>query len=188
MYCKKCGTQLDEEVAFCPKCGEGLNQATSTPTPETKPKKKRAKKLPFILGAVVLAIVATAIIATNWNGKIDYVATAKAYEPFLHSQDLPGTCGAVLDKYLNEPQWSSTRTDDIAYVTVSGTLKGTTDEVSITITVAPGETKDTAYFDFAQATVNSNQTTDSNEITILMLAFFEAYNDGQEFFDPDVYL
>jgi len=24
MYCKKCGNQLEEDIVFCPKCGQGI--------------------------------------------------------------------------------------------------------------------------------------------------------------------
>ncbi|MDD3831395.1 MAG: zinc ribbon domain-containing protein [Clostridia bacterium] len=29
MYCKKCGTQVDDNVQFCPSCGASLTQSTT---------------------------------------------------------------------------------------------------------------------------------------------------------------
>lgn len=49
MYCKKCGSQINDDAVFCKKCGTPINvenkDAETTndiPVPNTKPNKKRS--------------------------------------------------------------------------------------------------------------------------------------------------
>lgn len=93
MFCSKCGTQLDDNASFCSKCGAkieiGNNTAEPTDTPsvsvdsqvankESRPfmtqnisghevKKKKRKRVPLILCAVVLGIIAVITFVGGGN-------------------------------------------------------------------------------------------------------------------------
>ena len=55
MFCTKCGTKIEEEnIKFCPKCGEPVKQ----PKKENAPKKKSGKKAIFILIVLIIASLA----------------------------------------------------------------------------------------------------------------------------------
>lgn len=113
MICKKCGIEFAEGI-FCPECGT-KNEETETGTKtwgddksrqknvsaspkqirdqkhdvsESMPKKTVPKKLFIMLGTAVLAVIAVIIIAVNWEGKVDYIATVKVHTPFAVSQVL----------------------------------------------------------------------------------------------------
>lgn len=198
MFCQKCGSEMIDGATFCQKCGtktatgEAQQQTVGTyagtvAQPSPMPKKKKSKKGIGIIVGIISIILIIAIVSNSGGDSIDYIATAKAYEPFKISQSLPGTYGEVLNKYLNSPNWNYTKDGDIAYVTTSGTLKGSTDKVSITISITPKD-EETVTFKFTKATVNGHETTSDNDVTLLVIAFFQAYNDGQELFDPDLYL
>ncbi|MCW4034713.1 MAG: zinc-ribbon domain-containing protein [Candidatus Bathyarchaeota archaeon] len=42
-YCRKCGSELNEEIAFCPKCGTAV-KPTETATPQTYTHEKGEKQ------------------------------------------------------------------------------------------------------------------------------------------------
>lgn len=158
MFCPKCGTKALDGAGFCQKCGAKLTandvtqKAPGTPiqqVPQTQsqpgsapvdaPKKKKFKKLPIILGAVAIAIVAIIAIALNWKGKIDYEATVRAYTPYAESQGIPYSCGEVFDKYIPDASWKVRESSGMHYVDISGTAKGLGKELSVTIQVEADE-------------------------------------------------
>jgi len=66
-YCRKCGTQLDEQTVFCPKCGTPVNQQT----PQTY-RAKRNSPFPIaliavVVGVLVLAFVLIPIFLGQWS-------------------------------------------------------------------------------------------------------------------------
>ncbi len=52
MYCTKCGTQIPEEVKFCPACG----QSAEAPAASAAPAKKNGSKVIIIVVAIVVAL------------------------------------------------------------------------------------------------------------------------------------
>lgn len=77
MFCHKCGTQLKEDVNFCPKCGapvvlskETLQVSAKESTAEMMPK-KRARKFPILIVIIVLflGIVVAAMIGKKPDEK-----------------------------------------------------------------------------------------------------------------------
>lgn len=194
MFCPKCGTQALDGATFCQKCGAKLivgdteQQAvastpvrqTQPPTPLDTPKKKKSKKLPIIIGAVALAIVAVIVIAMNWNGKIDYEATVRAHQPFV-SQGTSLTYGEVLDKYISSPDWKVRHSGDVSYVDISGKAKGTDNELLVTIKVTPDEKDpDIASIAPESVTVDNEKSPTQNDAVEFLLAMFLAYDRGDD--------
>lgn len=110
--------------------------------PPAAPVKKKSKA-PLIILVVVLALlliaaaVVTAVVfaVRNWEGETDYEATVRAYTPYAKSQGMPYTCGEVFDRYIPDAEWNVRASDDMAYVDISGTAKGTDKKLSVTIRV-----------------------------------------------------
>lgn len=203
MFCHKCGSQIANDASFCQKCGAKMvSEDTTMQTPnipmttdESKgasisakpiepqvhyvpadaPKKKKTKKFPIIIGAVALAIVAIIIIAMNWNGKIDYEATARAYTPYANSQGLPYNCGEVFDKYIPNATWKIRNSGDLVYLDISGTAKGTEKELVITMQVETAN--DHTSINPVSVKVDGRETSTQKETEMVFFAFFVAYDE-----------
>lgn len=75
MFCSKCGSQLQSDVAFCSKCGNPV-ASTSTPqhvaAPPTPQKAKKSSKvstvLTYVAGGFVVLVFGSAIIGMMGNG------------------------------------------------------------------------------------------------------------------------
>lgn len=183
MFCSKCGTQVPDGSAFCPKCGMKLAQAvtpdagTPKPTDSGKanvPEKKKSKKKPFIIGAVILALVVLiVVIAASLGGGTDYEATVRAYTPFKGSQGIPYTCGEVFDRYIQDMKWNIQENDKSADVTVSGGAKGTGKELQISMHLE--EREETVQFSSIRLVYDGNELS-GNGFFALFVAYDE--NDG----------
>lgn len=68
MFCQKCGAKLVVDNTVQSTSVPPVQQTQSQPA--DLPAKKKSKKLPLILGAVVLAAAAIIFIALNWEGKM----------------------------------------------------------------------------------------------------------------------
>jgi hypothetical protein len=88
MFCKKCGAKLDDDAAFCDKCGTAIKRAVASnePSPVQTPNSENAaakdiiiesqnltptnsgKKRPIIFVAVVIAIIVIAVVASLFLG------------------------------------------------------------------------------------------------------------------------
>lgn len=123
MFCHKCGAELTDEAIFCQRCGEKVldedmfqqsenidkkqrsveTTRLSADQPQNisdnKVKTKKSKKKLSLLGIIFAAIFLVIFIATNWEGKADYIASVKAHTPFAASQNLPYTYEEVLNKF-----------------------------------------------------------------------------------------
>lgn len=90
MFCFRCGNEVDDTTAFCPKCGakiitEDNSEQVAAPEspksiqpktpyiPSGTPKKRNTKNLPLIIGAAALAIVTIIVIATNSGLMDDFI-------------------------------------------------------------------------------------------------------------------
>ncbi|MBO5323259.1 MAG: zinc ribbon domain-containing protein [Oscillospiraceae bacterium] len=76
--CVICGSDIDEGVAVCPKCG--MQNPTELPEFQTISKptaspKKKSKVLPFILGGAAVVIVAVAVLLLNLFGNAPDIPT-----------------------------------------------------------------------------------------------------------------
>lgn len=197
MFCQKCGTKALDGARFCQKCGAKLivddsaaqpavespvnstNQSASTP--KEAPAKKKFKKLPIIIGAAALVVLAVIFIALNWEGKTDYEATVRAHAPFANSQGLPYTYGKVFDKYIPNAKWEVRKSDDAVHVDISGKAKGTDAEMVITIKVSPDEKDpDLALISPESVSVSGNKSPTEDEAVRFLLAMFIAYDEGDE--------
>lgn len=199
MFCAQCGTELPDGAKFCPKCGAKLigddmqQQAAASTFAESMqqmqqqsqditvntPKKKKSGKLWIGLGAAVIVIIAAIIIALNWNGKIDYIATVSAHTPFADSQGLPYTYGEVLNKYISSPEWVVRESDDVHYVDISGEIKGMDNELLITIEVTQDPNDpDIAIMTPESVTLDDIKSSTENEAVTFLLNMFFAYDEG----------
>lgn len=102
-YCRNCGNQLEDGLAFCPKCGAKV--------PEQKKKKGGAGKvISFLAGMVLTAAIAAGMVAMGWMhiGKETPAAqgpgydtseeAAMAYAQYLKEGDMDGllsTCATT---------------------------------------------------------------------------------------------
>ncbi len=193
-FCHKCGTKADDNTMVCGNCGEKLlfdepvQQADETKTikslqpqinniPTNIPKKKKSKIIPIIIGIAVLIIIFVIAAASFSGNNTDYIATVKAHKPFAVSQNLPFTYSEVFDKYIIAPVWEVRKSNDnIAYVDVSGTAKGTKNDLVITIKVAPNPNDVNGVLISPElATVNGEKSPTQNDAVKFLFAMFSAY-------------
>jgi len=111
-YCWKCGSKVNKDAKFCPKCGASISEPTIT---ETKPAKKVARRSPWIAWALI-AIIIVAVLGVAWifSPLFFPIGDYKAYDTTSYSGSVP-----VDDVYLevdnfNGPIWISTW-DNAAY-------------------------------------------------------------------------
>ncbi len=151
----------------------------AAPNPPAVPQKK-GKKWPLLI--VLLLLIAGGVYAAlNWNGKIDYIGTVKAHQPFL-SQGFSLTYGEVLDTCLTSPVWTVREEGDTHYVDITGDNKGNSIcTLTVTIAVRP----DSADPDIVQispisVTIDGGDASDQNDAVKILLAMFSAKAEGQE--------
>ena len=151
----------------------------AAPNPPAVPQKK-GKKWPLLI--VLLLLIAGGVYAAlNWNGKIDYIGTVKAHQPFL-SQGFSLTYGEVLDACLTSPVWTVREEGDTHYVDITGDNKGSSIcTLTVTIAVRP----DSADPDIVQispisVTIDGGDASDQNDAVKILLAMFSAKAEGQE--------
>ncbi len=151
----------------------------AAPNPPAVPQKK-GKKWPLLI--VLLLLIAGGVYAAlNWNGKIDYIGTVKAHQPFL-SQGFSLTYGEVLDACLTSPVWTVREEGDTHYVDITGDNKGSSIcTLTVTIAVRP----DSADPDLVQispisVTIDGSDASDQNDAVKILLAMFSAKAEGQE--------
>ncbi|MBQ7334960.1 MAG: NINE protein [Clostridia bacterium] len=56
MFCKNCGTELDNTAAFCPKCGTPVNSTAQTPpqgTPAAEQPEQKSQLVAGLLGILL---------------------------------------------------------------------------------------------------------------------------------------
>lgn len=200
MYCHKCGNELPEQAGFCPVCGtkvdigkeetaaEKLTEQVphhdaipQAPSAEKPVRKKSRKGLVIGLLATLLVVVAGVFITMSWN-RMDYVVATKSYYPFAVSLNLPYTCGEVLDKYLVSAQWKELEPEgDLHYVEVSGTAKGTEQELIFVFQIEPNPNDpDGHVFSPYHASIDGVETSDSGEIADFLGMIFTAYDQDME--------
>lgn len=117
MFCPKCGSKALDGATFCQKCGAKLivddtvqQTDISTPTQQTQPstyngssdtpKKKKLGKLPIILGAVALVIVAI-VIAANFDDLLKRGEQAQRDEEYIAAQK-QSSDAKLSESYINE--------------------------------------------------------------------------------------
>lgn len=105
MFCSKCGNEIREDEAVCPKCGAAVK------TPNQKVKKSRKKLFAFLGAGIVILISAIALIcyfhsapylyatAVSYFDEGDYV---RAEEIFLRTGDYQDSASLLAEsKYLH---------------------------------------------------------------------------------------
>ena len=123
MYCRNCGTKLDDSARFCFGCGtQVINDApaASNPTPQpasqhhferpAAPKRKKAKFLPIAAvaaGAVLVVAVAILLFSGLFGGGSAKVASAyakssKAFATAVEKMELTDVASLVEGKKVSE--------------------------------------------------------------------------------------
>lgn len=116
MFCPKCNTKALDGTEFCQKCGTRLTvdnveqkqakasvqQVHAQPgnAPTDTPKKKKSKKLPIILGVVVLIVVA--FLAINLDNLVERGEQAKKDEEYIARQQ--SSAVNLSETYTNEQE------------------------------------------------------------------------------------
>lgn len=187
MFCPKCGTEALEGAVFCQKCGAkvpvdgAVSQSAELSAPinqvqSEKPAKKKSK-LPFILGAVALVIVAIIFVSALGGDNTDYVATVRAHKPFNASQGLPYTYGEVFDRYIVSAKWEVRQSGDAHYVDISGRAKGTDCDIAVTIRVSEDpDDPNMAKISPESVTIGDEKTSTQNDAVEKLLAIFAVYD------------
>lgn len=151
----------------------------AAPNPPAVPQKK-GKKWPLLI--VLLLLIAGGVYAAlNWNGKIDYIGTVKAHQPFL-SQGISLAYGEVLDACLTSPVWTVREEGDTHYVDITGDNKGSSIcTLTVTIAVRPDSTDpNIVQISPVSVTVDGTAISDQNDAVKILLAMFSAKAEGQE--------
>ena len=67
MFCKYCGSEIEDNSKFCEKCGKKLDEAVPAAEAESPVKKKKSKKKWIILAvaAVLVVVVLAAVIGSS---------------------------------------------------------------------------------------------------------------------------
>ena len=92
MYCKFCGQQIEDDAAFCSKCGKSVNQAgetVQTEEPQPKSVKSKSKKSLFrrVLKALLVVVAVCAFLRSiNPDNNILNIDTMR--EAYSYSQDV----------------------------------------------------------------------------------------------------
>ena len=114
MFCPKCGTKALDGAEFCQKCGARLPADSAEPKqakvadqqaqpgndPADTLKKKKPRKLPVILGVLVLIVVA--FIAVNSGNLAERGEQAKKDEEYIASQQSAAV--SLSETYTNEEE------------------------------------------------------------------------------------
>ena len=159
--------------------------AENTVQTEKAESKKKSKRWLIGLGVGVVAVIIIAVlIAVNWEGKVDYIATVGDHQPFK-SQGYSYTYSTVLNKYIDDVKWETRKSGDTAYVDISGRLAGSGEDVKIIIKVSPNESDpDMVVISPQSVTIGEEQSTTTDDAVRFILLMFDAYENGyKSFFD-----
>lgn len=198
VFCYKCGTKVisekdvkeKTEPSPAPERNAGREKTARQDTaaePERQnaphiqggsSDKKKIGKLPFILGAAALVVIAAIVIALNWGDKID-LSTVGTRTPFAGSQGIPYTYEEVLNQYMDAPEWTVRADGDVHYVDVSGRIKGKDNELSITFEVSPDpDNPDGALINSDLVMVDDVKSSTNDEAVNFLYKLFWAYDEG----------
>lgn len=145
--CGKCGTELQDGQEFCPKCGQkaglsvdaGVNSAINQFNAGVQKTNTRKKKLPIILGAVAVAIVALILLLKGPS--VEEIVLSKSSVELKVGDSTSVTYTIAPDKAGDaDVAWKSSN-ESVATVTKSGKITGKGDG-SCTITVSAGGKSD----------------------------------------------
>ncbi len=172
MFCSKCGNENTDDAAFCKSCGENLKNKGSDKT-DKKSKSKKVTIGSIITGVALLVYVAGII----FNGTTDYVTTLKTTQP-LTGEGLTYTYNDVFSDLIEDVEWKSYKDDGTQCVDVSGTMKGTDEEVVFTFTLEKiSESSDLVSIELKHAILNRSLL-DSDVASSLVYEMFYLHDSG----------
>ena len=140
------------------------------------------KRILSLAVALILLLASVTLLAGCGEEKVDYVASVKAWKPF-GSSGITATYGTVLNKYISSCKWTATtHSKDLTDVEASGQIKasdGTSENITIKVSVTPGTTKDTLKFKLVWAKFG-DETFDGDETSDFIANLFEVYDAGYD--------
>lgn len=118
--CSKCGAKLEDDQQFCPACGQKatleidahVNQAISEFNSKLKKNTKKKKKLPMIIGAVVVIIALVFAVSVLSKPNFNKIFSDYSVEPWCTiSRD--GSCMTIQTGYYSYNQDAYYAVEDI---------------------------------------------------------------------------
>lgn len=139
MYCKNCGEKLEDNVKFCPKCGNQCNKDKSDLTNIVLEKVKKVDKK--ILIAVGIALIVIVLLISGVVGK-KYTKNMKLFRDssswlYLdkHEDGSNYKFGELLDIALRNSKWEESDNR----ITITGKDSKTKENVKIIVDVKEGK-------------------------------------------------
>lgn len=109
MYCKNCGAQINDDAAFCDKCGHNI-KASST---NTKPKRK---KKGVYIGLIVVVLIIAVVAVLNMSGSSEpIIGKWNATVSVKDSQVIPITSSGAYIDIKGNGNFSMCLDDDLSY-------------------------------------------------------------------------
>lgn len=200
MFCRQCGAQIPEGAKFCRKCGASIpDRNEQQPTtgvfsenltqifPENQNEgKKKSKKVLWIVGAV-MAVVVVAVIVTFYWARESYIGRVKEYIPyndipFEDMEDMPYTCGEVLNQYIISAKWKVRAEEDVHYVDVEGKVNGIEDvRMKVTFEVRPdSDDPDLIWMVPGMVTVYDKEERGTIKDSEVLYTLFRMYDEGEK--------
>lgn len=118
MFCRKCGSEVEEEWKVCPNCGNSLNDSSKSnegyidnsmkgAMVDTKPKKSRKKKIFVVIGIVLVVLIALLfLLEEDSDDKKEFVQTG-----YLGTYDTIEV-QEVLEWYASDGEWGEGESKD----------------------------------------------------------------------------
>lgn len=188
MFCTSCGNQLPADVAFCTKCGAKM--ATVAPAPTTTPVTPVSTQSPGSqadpplnklralgeLTALVSAIIICLILISFTRGA-GAERMVRSVQPF---QDIgiSASYDQVFNRFLVSPRWNSRSADNGRHIEVSGTVRGTNVNMTVTFLATPGSGRNEYWIEPIAIVVGDNRTANIREVNEIIYEMFFAFNAG----------
>lgn len=156
VFCHVCGskTVVSEQINQ-----ENITTAPTSPAPPTAQYsppplgslpvvqnisnvQRKKSKAPWMVLSIVAIVVIAVFVALNWSNtdyteNIDYIETVKQHRPYYSYGGLDYTVEEVINRYVVSPKWSDFESDGMMQVRVSGTLNGSSVELTLIFAVKP---------------------------------------------------
>lgn len=204
MTCPQCGTDVPDGSAFCRNCGADLqtlqqagasssgaggNGASVLSEVNAATKERKEKNWPKVKAiislVVAIVVIGVWIYACSIDGKINYVRSVQEhFTPFIEV-GVDYTCGEVLGRYMPDAKWSSSESDGIGHVTVSGPILEAS-ELEIQFDVEQFQDNDEKAYYSVVSGILDGQIMSAPETVEVMATLWDAYDAGlslQEFED-----
>ena len=139
------------------------------------------KKL--VLSAAAIIMAASMLTGCSSGDSVNNTSHSSMY--YVKNADLFSDCPdvsleQVMNKYLENPFWTSSGSDDM--INVSGVLKGIGENLSVTVKITKGSDPQSNSFSVTGAAINDSPAPTVEDAELLLSWMFQAYRDGYETF------